>query len=209
MHFAQYRNAEQVRKQTPGINSPTVLIVGKRISAGQVLVELVEAGFQVLLSSRSSLEFTRHPFFVSLFGPLYIFYENWRIKYDPFFIKESFPPMQGGKTRQIIKNKKADCIPEIINIKNGLCIDTNGKSWKVDFILFATGFHPKLDYLPVNLRLNPQGVPYSKNMAIKTTAGLYLLGFDGIRTFRSRFLRGIREDAPLLAKTIQKFLEES
>ena len=209
MHFAQYRNAEQVRKQAPGINSPTVLIIGKRISAGQVLVELVEAGFQVLLSSRSSLEFTRHPFFVSLFGPIYIFYENWRIKYDPFFIKESFPPMQGGKTKRIIKSKSALCIPEIITIENGSCIDINGKSWKVDMIIFATGFQPKLDYLPANLRLNPQGVPFSKNMMVKTTEGLYLLGFDGIRTFRSRFLRGIREDGPLLAKIIQKFLEES
>jgi putative flavoprotein involved in K+ transport len=210
MHFAEYRNASQVRKKIQGVNSPTILIVGKRISAGQALVELVEAGFQVLLSCRSKLEFALPPFLISLFGPLYFLYENWRIKHDPFFLKETFPPMEGGATKRALRNKLVRCIPEIISVKDGSCIDANGKSWKADLILFATGFQPTLDYLPANLALDSvTGLPPSENMAVKATTGLYLLGFDAIRTFRSRYLRGIREDAPLLAKIIQEYLEES
>src|SRR6185436_15818855 len=80
LHFAAYRDAQQIASIlrsaiTPGpaIPSPlkgvrgnprpesTVLIVGKRLSAGQILVELVEAGFTVGLSHRNPIQYGAEP----------------------------------------------------------------------------------------------------------------------------------------------------
>src|SRR6266516_4142674 len=55
-HFATYRDAERLRAVTRR-EGGLVLIVGKRLSAGQTLVELVDAGFQVGLSCRGPIQF--------------------------------------------------------------------------------------------------------------------------------------------------------
>ncbi|HTG43831.1 MAG TPA: NAD(P)-binding domain-containing protein, partial [Verrucomicrobiae bacterium] len=56
IHVGRYRDPGQVRSRMRSTAGP-VLVVGKRLSAGQTLLELAEAGVPVALSYRSSLEF--------------------------------------------------------------------------------------------------------------------------------------------------------
>ena len=46
-------------------------------------------------------------------------------------------------------------------------------------------------------------MPANSNMQSTNMPGVYFIGLDGLKNFRSRYLRGIRNDARFLADIIQ------
>src|SRR4029450_3882295 len=60
LHVADYKEPENARYLINGRHG-TVLIVGKRLSAGQTMVELVDAGFEVTLSHQTAINFGASP----------------------------------------------------------------------------------------------------------------------------------------------------
>ncbi|HUR46161.1 MAG TPA: hypothetical protein VMZ27_09830, partial [Candidatus Saccharimonadales bacterium] len=51
------------------------------------------------------------------------------------------------------------------------------------------------------------GLPAIRQMESCSAPGLFFLGLDGLRNFQSRFIRGIRSDAPALAGLLQERLQ--
>ena len=85
-HTANYRDAETLRALV-GKANPFVLIVGKRLSAGQAMVELVEAGCTVALSHRGVIQFGSGPVGWWIFFRLHPWLEKMKLKKLQWFLR--------------------------------------------------------------------------------------------------------------------------
>ena len=181
IHFAAYKD--------PGsVSGKKVLVVGKRLSAGQAMRELHEAGFEVELSARGKVEFM--PPGADFFEKHLLTAAEWLI--IKLGLKDRIPteiPMESGRTKEILTSGAVAVRPDIARFEGNEVVFRDGTHAAYDLVLFATGFRPALDHL--------RG---------KETPGVFLLGVEGISSWRSRLIRGIRDDAPLVADRIQEFL---
>ena len=73
-----------------------------------------------------------------------------------------------------------------------------------DLVLFATGWKCNLTHLPSEL-LNDDGRPILDEFQSVSWPGFFFLGIDNQVSYRSRFIRGIRSDANVLARTILNY----
>jgi putative flavoprotein involved in K+ transport len=112
--------------------------------------------------------------------------------------------MPGGRVRKLIESGAIQCFPAIRRFEQRAVAFENGQTAAPDIVIFATGFAPALKHL-ATLHLqscSETGVPLTRNMESVSEPGLFFLGFEMLRNFRSRFLRGIRKDAVVLAEII-------
>ena len=70
----------------------------------------------------------------------------------------------------------------------------------VNTIIWATGFREKLDYIKFQV-LDAEGRPMHKN-GVSAVEGLYFLGFPWLRTRKSGYLFGIKDDAGFICNKI-------
>jgi putative flavoprotein involved in K+ transport len=172
-----------------------------------VALELTEASHQVTLSSRSPLAFARPPWLQMLSFPFYFAFENWIVKRKPFWLEDSRPAMDGGKAEKWIKQGLLQVRPEIKKIHPESVEFNDSQKEPFDLIIYATSFRPALEHLALlRLELSPQGLPPTRCFESTQYPDLFFLGLDGLRTFRSRYLRGIREDAAYLAQILKQRL---
>lgn len=199
-HFATYQDANVLRKSI-GKPDGRVLVVGKRLSAGQVLVELVDAGFEIALSCRGPIQFGAGPIGWWIFFRIHPALERLKLRLRGTAARGFPPVMPGGRARQLIRNGRVKTFPDIARFENRRVIVTDGRSVEPDAVLYATGFRPALGHLgSLKLGLDERtGQPALRGFESADIPGLFFLGLDHLRNFRSRFIRGIREDAPLLA----------
>lgn len=182
MHFKDYKNCDQLN------GHKKILVVGKRLSAGQLLCELSTTGqHQLFLSVRSPLRFSPPLFIFKHFLRHLNFYEGIIKKFN-IRIKGAREVPMHINAKMVIK-KKVKVLGDIVKIENKKVHFTCGTIQEIDAIIFATGFHPTA----INLR---------DDFESSTTDGLYYLGRGTQRTFSSRFIRGIREDASVLGQLI-------
>jgi cation diffusion facilitator CzcD-associated flavoprotein CzcO len=200
LHFADYRNAANLRQRLGNTPGP-VLIVGKRLSAGQALVELFDAGFEVALSHRSPIQFGPGPRANWLFYRIFPEIETLKIRICGDRARGFDVKMAGGRPRQLLKNGVVRTYPEIRSIEGATVVFANDARLQPAAILYATGFRPALDHLHGLLPPSSDGpaIPVLNEMESATNPGLFFLGLDGQRNLQSRFLRGIRRDAAVLA----------
>ena len=199
-HFADYRDAEHLRSVT-GKSSPLVLIVGKRLSAGHALMEFAEAGFQVALSCRGPIQFGSGPIGWWIFFRLHPALERIKLFLFGSSARGVETRMPGGRARHLVESGSVPVFPDIARFEGRRVTFTDGRTLEPDAVLYATGFRPALAHLAsLGLAIDPQtGRPALRGFESAEVPGLFFLGLDRLRNFRSRFLRGIREDAPLLA----------
>jgi putative flavoprotein involved in K+ transport len=181
-----------------------VLILGKGISSGQVATELHDAGFEVCISHRAPIRFARDPWVLAIAFHFYYAYENLRVRLDPYYRRDSFPPMEGGTTRKLIESGRIGLRPDIARLSGASVEFVDGGSEPFDVLIYATGYRPVLAHLAGLVGVDPvSGLPRTQGGFESTDApGLYFLGLDMQRTYRSRYLRGIREDAAALAELL-------
>ncbi|MBI4345404.1 MAG: MFS transporter [Elusimicrobia bacterium] len=197
LHFAAYKDAGQVSAKIG--EGKKVLIVGKRLSAGQAMLELHDAGYAVALSARGKVEHLPP-------SPLDEWIERWLLPPVERVIlalglQDRVPtevPMQGGRARGLIKTGAVALRPDIERFDGREVVFKDGAREAFDLVLYATGFRPALDHLG--------GAPKIERMQSLETPGLFFLGLAGLSSFRSRFIRGIRDDVPVLADRLQEFL---
>jgi thioredoxin reductase len=203
LHYAEYRGPEQVRSMAKA--NPSVLLVGKRLSAGQCLLELNEAGIQVALSHRTAIQFGCSDWL-------------WPIAYRNFALLEAMKlrlfgnnasrldvRMPGGRTKRLIGSGAIPAYPAIVRFEREVVIFEDGRELRPGLVLYATGFAPELKHLEA-LQLQvcrETGVPLCHGMESIDAPNLYFLGLDMLRNFQSRFLRGIRNDAVVLARELE------
>lgn len=197
-HFCEFKQAKDLGEKKQ------ILVVGKRLSAGQLIIECFEEGHSVGLSARSKVEFTSGPIVFKIifyFLPLLekILLAILKDKRTPIDVK-----MEAEGAKELIEEGKVVIHPNIVRVQNGNVEFDDGTTKKYDVVLFATGFKPTFSFLSnLNLSFNSENLPSFKNCyEAQDLEGLFFLGFNGQRNFRSRFIRGIREDALELAKIL-------
>jgi putative flavoprotein involved in K+ transport len=205
LHVADYRDADNV-KALLGKATGSVLIVGQRLSAGQALVELSEAGFEVMLSHRSPIRYGVGPLGWWILFRTFPWLE-W-IKLQALGVKapSNDVRMQGGPARKLIESGRVKTYPEIRQFEQDRIRLMDGRYVQPDLVLFATGFRAALGHLAA-LRLpedKARGLPELRDLESVAMPGLFFIGLDHARNFRSRFIRGIRQDAVFLADRLAR-----
>jgi hypothetical protein len=204
MHYADYRGPEQITALAPA--GSTVLIVGKRLSAGQTLLELHDTGWKTALSHESPIQFGCSDWFWPLAYRNFAWIEELKLK---LLSRASAPldvRMPGGRARRLLASGMVETFPGLKHLDRTSAIFADGRALEVGLILYATGFRPALNHLQsLRLRHCPEtGAPICQGFESVDVPGLYFLGLEMLRNFQSRFLRGIRNDAAILAHLIEK-----
>ena len=202
-HAADYGSAELLTTEL-GKADASILIVGKRLSAGQILVELMSAGFSVSLSHRSPIQFGSGPLGWWLFFRIHPWLESVKLKLRGANARGFDVRMPGGRARELVEGGSIRLFPQVRSFEGKSVLFENGESIQPDAVLFATGFRPALQHLSeLDLTVDNQtGVPQISDMESTEVPGLFFLGLDGLRNFQSRFIRGIRRDALALAELL-------
>jgi putative flavoprotein involved in K+ transport len=180
IHFNDFRSGKQFA------DMKRICLVGKRLSAGQIITELIESDpkKEIILATRSKVHFSPPMFILNLLLKYLAVFEWLPLK---FKIKKSADiPMHSSVKKYFAKNVKVK--GNILKIKNNELVFED-ETIPVDAIIFATGYKRE----KVNLR---------DEFESASDDNYFYLGLNSQRTFTSRFLRGIREDAPILAKLI-------
>ncbi len=203
LHVHDFKSATRLR-EVYGPELKKILVVGGRVSAGQTATELADAeGYQVDLCLRQPLKFSRDPWLQRLSFWVYYQIEDFRARVNPNGVDDTNPPMEGGRTRRLIQAGRIGTRPEIAKINGKEVRFIDGTLEHYDLIIFCTGFRPVLGHLE---KLLPQSTnaaaPALAGMESIDAPGLFFIGLDKLTNFRSRYLRGIREDAVVLADTI-------
>ncbi|HUR45752.1 MAG TPA: NAD(P)-binding domain-containing protein, partial [Candidatus Saccharimonadales bacterium] len=145
-HYATYKSADSLKAIT-GKTKPLVLVVGKRLSAGQAIVELVEGGCSVALSHRGVLKFGSGPLGWWIFFRIHPWLEAQKLRRHGSMARGVEIRMQGGKPTRWIKRGVVQTFPEILRFTDREVVFKNAQSLQPDAILFATGFRPALQHL--------------------------------------------------------------
>lgn len=180
LHFNDFKNAAQFS------DCKSICIVGKRLSAGQVISELSESdpSKKIYLSTRSRLHFSPSMKILNVLLRFLNVLEWLPLKMK---IKKSADiPMHSSAKKYFEKN--VEVMGDILKVEDKKVFFPQG-SRDVDAIIFATGYKRE----EINLR---------DDFESDSEKGRFYLGLNSQRTFTSRFLRGIRADAPVLAQLI-------
>lgn len=199
MHVSAYREPQSVVERLRR-RAGRILIVGKRLSAGETMVELHNAGYQVCLSHRGKLRFGPSQFQEALLSPL-----NWlleRLSVALRLRKDSYPQMAGGESRRLVETGQVKTFPDIASFEQDRVIFSDGQEQRFDLVIFATGYRPAIAHL--SPLVDPEQPLRLRNMESSQVPGLFFLGVDQQRTYRSRFLRGIVEDSRYLAELVAR-----
>jgi len=199
MHVSAYREPQSVVDRLQR-SAGRILVVGKRLSAGETMVELHNIGYQVSLSHRGKLRFGPSQFQEALLSPL-----TWLIERLAVALRirqNSYPDMAGGESRRLVKSGQVKTLPDIASFQEDSITFVDGQKMRYDLVIFATGYRPAIRHLaPL---LNPEQPLQLQNMESRQAPGLFFLGVDQQRTYRSRFLRGIVEDSRYLAELVAR-----
>lgn len=200
IHAAAIRDYGTFAREAAGRR---LLLVGKRVTAGQLLVELHGRGCEITLSAQTPVEFRRSGIVSAIRDQLYFLYEAARMRVQPRLHANSYPAMDGGAAKQLLTSGRVRVVPRIAAIEAGQARLEDGSFIETDMVVFATGYRPSLPYLHGVCKLDDTtGLPCTEDFRVVGQNGLYLIGFDNLHNFRSRYLRGIRADARLLARII-------
>lgn len=182
VHFKDYKNSAQFSAYK------NILVVGKRLSAGQILLELEKTGrHELYLSVRSKIRYSPKPFMLNFFLKHLNLFEGLATLLKPNNKFEAEVPMHFAVKRIVEEQTKV--VGDIVKIVDKKVTFTCGDTQEIDAIIFATGFRPASVFL-------------RDDFESKEVDGLYYLGRGSQRTFSSRFIRGIRADAPILCQLI-------
>lgn len=184
------------------VGKPTakILIVGCRLSAGEIMEELHKVGHILHLSYRGKLKYWPSPTEEAIISPFAMTWEHIALKIrapKPFNLN---PRLRRGYQKSLLDQGVVPTHPNIKEIGPTHVEFTDGVQEEFDLILFCTGYQAALSHLwPI---LNGQKPKVSK-LECKDVRNLFLMGYEHARNFRSQFLRGIRDDARYLGEVLQ------
>ena len=198
VHAHEYQEPEEL-SQLLGRRA-RILIVGKRVTAGELLIDLSRHEFQLALSHRGKLQFGPSPFWQGVNSPFVLGFE-WLIA--QLGIKaNSYPRMAGGRTKEMIASERVKLYPDIAAFHENSVQFVDGRNEVFDLVVFATGYTSQWTHLQPTLGTEPLEPKDLKQGEHPQHEGLFFLGFDNQFSIRSRYLRGIREDAPKVVEQV-------
>ncbi len=206
IHAAHYREPDTVRRLVNN-NRARVLVVGHRRTAGETVESLYRAGFQVCLSHRSPIRYALPSMLEACLSPLAHVLEETFLHWPELPIPPSLKSrMSAGPPRRLIEVGLVQCLPAISHFEEDTVVFTDGRDLPFDLVIYATGYRPALTHLRGLIQPDPvTGRPSLFGAESREVRGLFFLGLEGLRSFRSQFLRGIREDAIYLADCLTRY----
>lgn len=207
LHSAQYQSPKDL--QNKGIpDKGKVLIVGKRISAGQLLEELFAAGYELGIAARSTIQTRTGGFWGRIKEHLYYLKEYLRFRSNPFIKADSSSLMEGGATQVILASGQVQLHPPMKRIADGQVTFEDGTSRRYDLIMSATGYRHHVSHLA---GLLDPAMPLTDQLAngeLQAAPGLFFLGVDNLFSFKSRYLRGIACDSGRILESVLSHLDK-
>lgn len=204
-HAARIPPMRELRALADARAGAPVLVLGRRISAGQIALALYDAGCKVVLCSRQPLQFRLDGLKGSSKDFAYYFYEELLLRWKPHLQSDSFPVMDGGRIRQLVEAGRIGNAGPITAVAAGVAT-VDGQALRPAAVIQATGYAPALDWLRPLLDADSSELPACSDWQIDGRPGLFLLGMDNRMNYRSRTLRGIRSDSVRLAAVLQRRL---
>lgn len=208
IHSADYQSPEALQKQL-GDKDRRILIVGKRVSAGQLLEELDDAGFTLGISVRAPIETRVGGILGIIKENLYFVREKLRFLRNPYIRQNSLALMNGGKTDRIIRSGRLSQHTTIDSIRDGQIAFSDGTTAAYELVICATGF--VADY-PHLAGLLDAGTPVLEQLHMgehRKIPGLFFIGIDNLFSFKSRYVRGIAADSGDVANRLGRYLASS
>lgn len=205
MHAADYKSPQQVASMTA--TNGRILIVGKRVSAGQLLEELDDAGFTLGISVRGPIETRPGGLRGIIKENLYYIKEMLRFRIDPYIRQNSLALMNGGKTDRIIRSGRLRQHPTIDRIDAGEICFSDGSRDNYDLVICATGFETAFPHLTNLLDDQAPMLRQLRMGAHLSVPGLFFVGVDNLINFKSRYVRGVAADSALVADQVADFLQ--
>lgn len=206
IHSADYKSPAELETLI-GPGNKKVLIVGKRVSAGQLLEELDDAGYSLGISIKAPIETRIGGVLGIIKENLYYTREILRFSTDPYIKQNSLALMNGGKSDKIIQSDRLRQHATINKIRNGEVVFSDGTRNSYDLIICATGF--KAEYPHLNNLLDRR-IPLLKQLDMgehRTIPGLFFLGVDNLINFKSRYVRGVASDSKVVAARLSQYLQ--
>ncbi len=209
IHSSEFKGLATARELI-GRNRGRVLVVGGRLSAGETMAILYRAGYEVVLSHGSPIDFFPSAVTEFCLAPLTQLLEEIRARIPgtsrPWNLNVR---MNGDEHRRLIQTGLVPVWPEIARFEDEHVVFTDGRQAYFDLIVYGTGYRPALDHLHGLIGVDElSGLPPLRGFESREAPGLFFLGLIGLRTFRSQFLRGLRDDSLLLGEVLAKRLTD-
>lgn len=189
LHSSSYRNKKQLR---PG----NVLVIGAGNSGAQIAAELAD-DFDVYVSTSGKLAFKPLFFmgksifyYYNLFGLLDAGLESKRGKW----LKRQPEQIYGLEMKKLISEKKIKLVSRTKDAFGDTVIFEDGKSMKVDNIIWATGFRQDFSWIDIPEVFNDFNQINHKN-GVSNRHGLYFVGLPWLSSRGSALLGWVKNDA--------------
>lgn len=196
LHSCEFREASDLSERM-GVRGAGILVVGAGLSSGEALLDLHRNGETVALSHGGIVRFGPSPWLEILLAPW-----NWLLERMAIALNlrlSSQAPMAGGPVQKLLKSGTIRRFPAISHFAENEVVFRDGQRHRFDGVVFATGYRYSRDHLD---GLAPEDGLLCQGLESAKCPGLFFLGLDQQRTYRSRYLRGIRADARLLGKLL-------
>lgn len=197
-HSSQYYNPERYANKR-------VIVVGAGNSAVQIAYELRKTS-KVTLATRNTIKFIPQTI---LRKDIHYWFNLIGLDYFPYGKKLSLnnSVLDRNQYKPAIINNNPNRRDMFVSINKDGVIWESGEEEKVDAIIFATGYHPNVNYLfPLQGALDEKGEPVQKEGVSTSSKGLYFVGLPGQRSFSSATLRGVGKDAKYIVNKVKALL---
>jgi hypothetical protein len=199
LHSAQYRCPTTISDK---LGKPTgkILIVGCRLSAGELMEELHKMGHEIHISHREKIKYWPSPMEEALLSPFNMAWEHIAAKINAPKPPGLMPRLRRGFQKSLLDRGIVPTHPNIKEIRGRDVEFEDGTTESFEVILFCTGYRAALSHLWPLLDGNK---PEVSKLESTEHQDLFFLGYENSRNIRSQFLRGIRDDARYLADLLK------
>ncbi len=198
IHSSDYVSPTTITEKL-GKTEAKILIVGSRLSAGELMEELHKVGHELHLSHRGKIKYWPSPWEEAVISPFTMSWEHIALKLRAPKPANLKPRLRRGFQKRLLDEGIVKTHPNVKEVHGKTVEFTDGQKEEFDMILFCTGYQAALSHLwPI---LNGKKPKVSK-LECKKHKNLFLMGYEHSRNFRSQFLRGIRDDARFLGELL-------
>jgi putative flavoprotein involved in K+ transport len=182
-----------------------LLVIGAATSGVEVAEECARAGVPVIVSARGGIRLAPQRILGrDVHDWAYLFFERL-----PRWLLGSYcgrrPTLPGAdlgfsafRRRGLIEVRGA-----VAHFEGETAVFADGARLPFDGVVLATGYRFVVPFLPAEVARAPAGHPLADEGEGRSWRGLYLVGMPCERTLASEFLRGIRNDAAVVARRIR------
>jgi putative flavoprotein involved in K+ transport len=185
-----------------------LLVIGGATSAVEVAEECAGAGLPVVVGARSGVRLTPQRILGrDIHDWAYLFFERLpRWLFGSYCGRRPTLPGEDLGFSQFRRQGLITVRPAVTRFEGAAAVFADGARQEFDVVVLATGYRFVVPFLPPEVARAPAGHPLADEGESRSWPGLYVVGLPCARTLASEFLRGIRDDAPVVARRARRRL---